>query len=159
MPYTGPVNDEFWMKKALRLAEKAALRGEVPVGALIVKEGQLLSQAFNRREELHSTLGHAEILAMHRASEKLQSWRLLGCTLYVTLEPCLMCAGALLQSRIPRLVYGTKDPKGGAVSSLYTVLEDTRLNHQVQVTSGVCEREAGFLLSRFFKELRSKTRS
>jgi tRNA(adenine34) deaminase len=122
------------MAYCLRLAQEAARRDEVPVGAVVVgPEGQLLAQAWNQREGLRSPLGHAEMLAIQRASLKLGAWRLSGCTLYVTLEPCVMCAGAIVQARLDRVVYGTPDPKGGAVESLYQVLQDRRLNHRCEV--------------------------
>lgn len=154
------MNDVVFMQKALKLAKKAALRGEVPVGALVVSpEGEILSTGENLREALTTPIGHAELLALHRASKKLGSWRLSDCTLYVTLEPCVMCAGALQQSRIGRVVYGATDPKGGAVESLYKILSDTRLNHQVQVTSGVLAKECGDLLTEFFASRREDART
>lgn len=146
--------DHFWMKRALALAEKAATAGEVPVGAVIVKDGKPLAQARNQRESMNSPLGHAEILAIHRASQKLKSWRLAGCTLYVTLEPCVMCAGAIVQSRIDRVVFGATDPKGGAVKSLYEILQDQRLNHRSQVTDNILSQPCGEVLSQFFKKRR-----
>ncbi len=152
MSAVGPNVDEEWMQRALKLAKRAAEQDEVPVGALIVdKSGEILAEAYNYRETLQSPLGHAEILALHRASRKLKNWRLEGCTLYVTLEPCMMCAGALLQSRLKRVVFGALDPKGGAVRSLYKVLEDTCWNHQIQVSGPLFEIESGKLLSDFFK--------
>ncbi|HPI39789.1 MAG TPA: tRNA adenosine(34) deaminase TadA [Pseudobdellovibrionaceae bacterium] len=149
--------DLKWMRLAIKLAQKAAEQDEVPVGALIVdKNGDILSKAYNYRESLKSPLGHAEILALHRASKKQKNWRLEGCTLYVTLEPCLMCAGALVQSRMDRVVFGALDPKGGAVRSLYQLLEDSRLNHQVQVTGPLMAAECGGLLTDYFKEKRKQ---
>lgn len=148
--------DKKWMRLALRMALKAKNHGEVPVGAVIVHNltNTLISWGYNKKEELQSPLAHAETLALHRASLKLKNWRLEDCTLYVTLEPCLMCAGAILQSRIPRVVYGARDAKGGAVRSLFTVLEDSRLNHWCHISEGVLENEASALLKNFFKELR-----
>jgi len=135
--------DRHWMEAALILAKKAATQGEVPVGAVLVSpKGELLAQASNLRETLATPLGHAELVALHRGAKKLKSWRLEDCTLYVTLEPCIMCAGAIQQSRLGRVVFGAKDAKAGAVDSLYSVLNDPRLNHQVQVTSGVLEKNA-----------------
>lgn len=149
------MNDLEYMQKTLCLAKKAAARGEVPVGALIVDaKGQVLAQAYNLRESKCSPLAHAEILAIHRASKKLKSWRLTDATLYVSLEPCAMCAGAILQSRIKRLVYAAHDPKAGAVSSLYALLQDVRLNHQVQIQSGVLQEQSEILLKSFFFNLR-----
>ncbi len=147
-------SDEFWMKKALKLAQRAAERGEVPVGALVVRNGEQVASASNRREQWHTPLGHAELIALQRASQKLQAWRLLGCTLYVTLEPCVMCAGALVQSRIERVVYGAKDPKGGAMHSLFKIGEDERLNHRIETVSGVLEEECSQILKDFFKSRR-----
>lgn len=148
-------DDEYWMSLALKMAKKAALLGEVPVGALVVKDNQLIAKAFNRRETWRTPIGHAEVIAIQRASQKLASWRLTGCTLYVTLEPCVMCAGALVQSRVDRLVYGASDAKGGAVNSLYQITTDSRLNHQIQVVPDVMQTECQKLLSDFFKDLRA----
>lgn len=149
------------MKQALQLAAKAGARGEVPVGALLVgPDGRsVLAKSFNHRETWQSPLAHAEAIVVHTASKKIQNWRLEDCTLYVTLEPCLMCAGALLQSRVRRVVYGAKDPRGGAVESLYRTFEDPRLNHQIEVTSGVLETECGNLLTDFFKSRREENKS
>jgi tRNA(adenine34) deaminase len=149
--------DRKWMKIALRLALRAKNHGEVPVGAVIVHNltNTLISWGYNKKEELQSPLAHAETLAIHRASKKLGNWRIEDCTLYVTLEPCLMCAGAILQSRIARVVYGARDPKAGAVRSLFTVLEDSRLNHWCKITEGVLEKDASLILKNFFKELRA----
>ena len=148
--------DEFWMGKALKLAEQAARLDEVPVGALLVAaDGQtILGKAFNRRESWKTPLGHAELTTLHRASQKEQSWRLVGSTLYVTLEPCLMCAGALIQARVQRVVFGASDPKAGAVKSLFQVLEDPRLNHRCQVTVGVLGVECGQILTDYFRAKR-----
>lgn len=146
--------DEYWMQKALKLARKASLRGEVPVGAILVKGDEIISLASNRREQWHSPLGHAELIALQRASQKLKAWRLLDCTLYVTLEPCVMCAGALVQARVKRLVYGATDPKGGAVQSLFQIAQDPRLNHRLEVVGGILQNECGQLLKDFFKQRR-----
>lgn len=152
--------DMKWMRKALQLAHKAAQNGEVPIGAVLVSPmGKLLSKAANVRETLHTPLGHAELLCLHRAAKKLKSWRLEDCTLYVTLEPCVMCAGAIQQARVGRVVYAAKDAKGGAVESLYQVLSDSRLNHQVQVTTGVLEKECSELISGFFQGRRDEQKS
>lgn len=153
--------DLYWMGKALKLAEAAARRGEVPVGALIVgpdDQGNevLISRASNQRETLRSALGHAELLAIHRASKKRKAWRLTDCTLYVTLEPCVMCAGAIVQARLSRVVYGASDPKGGAVESLYEILQDSRLNHRCEVTGGMNAPECGQILSNFFRRRRGQ---
>ena len=149
--------DEYWMKMALQLAEKASEKDEVPVGAVLIdSQGQKVSQGFNLRERLNTSLGHAEILALHRASKLKKSWRLLNTTLYVTLEPCLMCAGALLQSRVKRVVFGAYDPKGGAFGTLYNVAQDKRLNHQIEIVGGFMEAECSQLLKDFFKKKRNQ---
>ncbi len=154
---TSETQDTKWMRKALSLAHKAAKNGEVPIGAVLVSpSGELLSQAANVRETLHTPLGHAELLCLHRAAKKLQSWRLEDCTLYVTLEPCVMCAGAIQQARVGRVVYAAKDAKGGAVESLYKILTDGRLNHQVQVSTGILEKECSDLITGFFQDRREE---
>ncbi|PIS11446.1 MAG: tRNA adenosine(34) deaminase TadA [Bdellovibrio sp. CG10_big_fil_rev_8_21_14_0_10_47_8] len=147
-------SDEYWMKKALALAAKAATKGEVPVAALVIKDNQLVSTGQNRRETLKTPLGHAELIALQRASQKLGAWRLLGCTLYVTLEPCVMCAGALVQARISKVVFGAMDAKGGAVQSLFNIGKDPRLNHRFEVVSGVLAEPCSRILSDFFKSRR-----
>ncbi len=146
--------DLFFMKKALELAKKARSKGEVPVGALIVREGKIIAKAFNQKEFFKKATAHAEILAIEKASLKLKSWRLNDCTLYVTLEPCPLCAGAISASRVKKLVYACRDPKAGAVHSLYQITQDPRLNHRVDVEEGVLEKESAKLLKKFFKEKR-----
>lgn len=146
--------DEQWMRKALELAKKAALADEVPVGVIIVSEDQIVAESFNLRESSASATAHAEVLAIQAACQKLGRWRLSGCTMYVTLEPCVMCAGALVQSRVDRVVYGAVDPKGGAVESVYQILSDARLNHQPVVVGGVLANECGKILTDFFKSKR-----
>ncbi len=155
IPLTGPDDHRFWMAHALREAEKAAEEGEVPVGAVIVHNSMAIGRGYNRPEGLHDATAHAEILAIGAASETLGDWRLENCTIYVTLEPCPMCAGAIVQARIPILVYGASDPKAGACGTLYNITNDPRLNHQVEVTRGVMEEESAFLLKEFFRRLRS----
>jgi tRNA(adenine34) deaminase len=145
---------EHYMRTALQEAELAFSEEEVPVGAVIVQHDRVIASAHNQRERLHDATAHAEMVAITQASESLQSWRLEDCTLYVTLEPCPMCAGAILQSRIPRLVYGATDPKAGAVHTLYRLLDDPRLNHRVEVVSGVLATECGRILTRFFQQQR-----
>lgn len=139
------------MRRALALAKTAAELGEVPVGAVIVKDNQVISEAYNLRETSKKSTAHAEILALEQACGALGAWRLQGCKLFVTLEPCLMCAGAIVQSRVSEVIFGTLDPKGGAVRSLYQCLSDTRLNHRVHVRSGLLESECSRILSDFFK--------
>lgn len=146
------------MRQALSLAQTASDLDEVPVGALIVKDGQLIAEGYNLREKKLSVLSHAELEAIHIANQQLSSWRLNGCTLYVTLEPCLMCAGAIYQSRIDRVVFGAPDPKAGATGSLFDIQNDLRLNHQFQVSGGVLEPECGQILRDFFKKKRSEMR-
>jgi tRNA(adenine34) deaminase len=148
--------DENWMREALAAARLAIPSGDVPIGAVVVCEGREVARAFNRKELAHDPLGHAEIYVLQEAARKLGRWRLSGCTLYVTLEPCVMCAGAIVHSRVDRVVYATPDPKTGAVHSLYKILEDTRLNHAPQVTAGVLQDEAAQMLKDFFKNLRSE---
>ena len=152
--------DLDFMARALALARRSQQLGEVPIGALVVDEtGKVLSEATNLREMHTSVLGHAEMIAIHRACKKKKSWRLNGCTLYVTLEPCFMCAGALVQSRIARVVYGTQDPKGGALGSLTDLSIDQRLNHNFIVTAGVRAEDCSALLKDFFKEKRRSKKS
>ncbi len=148
--------DESWMRYALSLAESAALLLEVPVGAIVVKDDRIIGTGLNLRESTHQANAHAEMLAIEEASRFLGAWRLTDCTLYVTLEPCLMCAGVIYQARVPRVVYGAKDPKGGALGSLYRLNEDVRLNHRYSVESGVLEAECAQILSRFFKRKREE---
>jgi len=153
-------DDEIWMKKALRLAMRARDLDEVPVGAVLIdSEGKILACGYNLRETQKSPLGHAEILCLDRASRKKDSWRLTGTTLYVTLEPCVMCVGALLQARVQRVVFGAYDPKGGALKTLYSLGDDKRLNHQLQILGGVLEAESAQLLKEFFKKKRAKPSS
>lgn len=142
------------MALALAEAHQAAAEDEVPIGAIIVSNNRILGSAHNQREQLRDPTAHAEMIAITQAATALNSWRLSDCTLYVTLEPCPMCAGAIVQARIKRLVYGADDPKAGAVRSLYRILEDSRLNHRVEVVSGVMADECGQVLSRFFQEKR-----
>lgn len=145
---------ETFMQQALVEAEQAFAEEEVPVGAVIVHEDRIIAAAHNQREQLHDPTAHAEMVAITQAAEARQSWRLENCTLYVTLEPCPMCAGAILQARIPLVVYGATDPKAGAVESLYQLLGDERLNHRAAVVSGVLAEPCGQILSRFFQQQR-----
>ena len=146
------------MQQALALAQEAAALGEVPVGAVAVFEGRVVGTGYNRREIDRDPLAHAEVRALDQAARTLGCWRLSGVTLYVTLEPCAMCAGAMVQARVTRLVFGTLDPKAGAVGSLYNLVEDSRHNHRLQVTSGVLADECRLLLKTFFGALRQKKR-
>ncbi|MUV37990.1 tRNA(adenine(34)) deaminase [Lentibacillus sp. JNUCC-1] len=148
------MEDILFMKAAIAQAEKAGQLGEVPIGAVIVHENEIIATGHNLRETTEETLSHAELYAIEAANEKIGSWRLENCTLYVTLEPCPMCAGAIVQSRIKRVVYGAPDPKAGCAGSLLNLLQDERFNHQVEVTRGVMEAECSALLKDFFRELR-----
>lgn len=147
-------NDEMFMRMAIDEAKKAESIGEVPIGAIIVKEDKVIATAYNMRETRNDPTAHAEILAIQAASQSLGGWRLTGCTLYVTLEPCPMCAGAIVQSRISKVVYGAKDPKAGCAGTLMDLLQDSRFNHQVEHLSGIAEEECGGLLKSFFRALR-----
>jgi tRNA(adenine34) deaminase len=142
------------MRIALEEARRAGEEGEVPIGAVLVSEGEMIGRGRNRPIALSDPTAHAEIQALREGGLRVGNYRLPGSTLYVTLEPCIMCAGAILQARVGRLVFGNEDPKGGAVSSLYSLLEDRRLNHRVEVTSGVLQDECRELLQRFFRERR-----
>jgi tRNA(adenine34) deaminase len=148
--------DIYWMKEAIKEAKRAEEIGEVPIGAIIVKGNEIIARGHNRRELDRNPLAHAEIIAIQEASRKLGGWRLIGTTLYVTLEPCPMCAGAILQSRIERVVFGASDPKAGCVGTLMNLLQDERFNHQAEVDQGVLAEECGLLLKDFFKQIRNK---
>ncbi len=145
---------EYWMEQALREAEKAYDKGEVPIGAVVVFENKIIGKGHNLTEQLQDPTAHAEIIAITAAAEYLGSRRLLDCTLYVTLEPCVMCAGAIVLARIATLVFGAADPKGGACGTLYNIVKDPRLNHRVEVVSGVLENKCSLILSDFFRKLR-----
>lgn len=147
--------DEHYMLEAIKAAEIAEENGDVPIGAVVVYENQVIGRAYNQREQLNDPTAHAEIIALTQAAAFIESWRLHGCTIYVTLEPCAMCAGALVLGRLDRLVYGCDDPKAGACKSLYNIVQDERLNHRLEVTSGVLADECGELLQRFFRRRRS----
>ena len=150
--------DVKYMRAALREAEKAIGFGEVPIGCVIVCGGKIVGRGYNRRNTKHTTLAHAELIAIDKASRKLGDWRLEGCTLYVTLEPCQMCAGAIIQSRIDRVVIGTMNPKAGCAGSILNILQMAEFNHQAEVTKGVLREECTEVLQRFFKDLREKNR-
>ncbi len=145
---------QHFMELALREARQARAEQEVPVGAVIVHDGRVIAAAHNQREQLRDPTAHAEMIAITQAAESLCSWRLEQCTLYVTLEPCPMCAGAILQARLPRLVYGAADPKAGAVATLYQLLTDPRLNHRCAITAGVLADSCRQLLTEFFQDQR-----
>ena len=142
------------MRLALTEANRAATGSEVPVGAVVLCKGEIIGRGHNRREELHSALAHAELFAIEEASRHLGRWRLSDCQLYVTLEPCVMCVGAIVQARIGRLIFGCLDPKGGAVESLYQLCDDSRLNHRLPVAGGILAEDCSAILERFFCRMR-----
>ena len=149
------LDDTQWMQKAIRLAQEAGERGEIPVGAVVVQYGEIIGRGQNRREESGDPTAHAEILALQEAGRSLGSWRLEECDLYVTLEPCVMCAGALVWARIRRLIFGARDAKAGGVVSLYEVPTDSRLNHRVEVIEGILTESCAALMTDFFEKLRA----
>ena len=147
-------NDHAFMKIALEEAKSAYSAGEVPVGAVLVHDGRILAQAHNLPITMNDPSAHAEMLALRQAAENIGNYRLVGAELYITLEPCIMCAGAIVQARLARVIFGARDPKCGAVTSLYNILNDERLNHQVEVTEGIMREECGEIISRFFRQKR-----
>lgn len=151
--------DRKFMQLALEEAQKAAVLGEVPIGAVLVFEGEIIARAHNLRETTQNATTHAELMVIQEACAKIGSWRLEETTLYVTLEPCPMCAGAILQSRVPRVVYGARDMKAGCVDSLYRLLNDNRFNHECEVTEGVLAEECGQILTDFFRALRERKKA
>ena len=151
-------DDERFMKEALRQAMKAWALEEVPIGCVIVHDGNIIARGYNRRNTDKNTTSHAEINAIRKASKKLGDWRLEGCTIYITLEPCQMCAGAIVQARIDRAVIGSMNPKAGCAGSVLNILEMPQFNHQVEVTRGVLQDECSQMLSGFFRQLREKKR-
>ena len=153
MPLT---EEERYMKEAIRQAHKAWKLGEVPIGCVIVREGKIIARGYNRRNTDKNTLAHAELLAIRKASRAVGDWRLEDCTIYVTLEPCQMCAGAIVQARIPRLVIGSRNPKAGCAGSVLNLLQVPAFNHQVEITEGVLEEECSLMLTNFFRDLREK---
>jgi tRNA(adenine34) deaminase len=148
--------DEKYMRGAIEAAKIAEENGDVPIGAVIVHKNQMIAKAYNQREQLQDPTAHAEIIALTQAAAAMGSWRLEGCTMYVTLEPCCMCAGALVLARMDRLVYGCDDPKAGACKSLYNIVEDERLNHRLEVTAGVLSDQCTELLQQFFQKRRDE---
>ena len=148
--------DEKYMKEAIRQAKKAYQREETPIGCVIVYEGRIIARGYNKRNWKKNTLAHAEIIAINKASRIIGDWRLENCTMYVTLEPCPMCAGAIVQARIPRVVVGSMNPKAGCAGSVINLLQTPRFNHQAELTTGVLADECSRLMTGFFKELRQK---
>lgn len=155
---SGMTNDEKYMKEAIRQAKKAYALGEVPIGCVIVYQDKIIGRGYNRRNTDKNTLSHAEITAINKASKRIGDWRLEDCTLYVTLEPCQMCSGAIVQARITRVVMGAMNPKAGCGGSILNILEMPQFNHQVQVERGVLGEECTELLTTFFRELRERNR-
>ncbi len=151
--------DNKFMKEAIKEAEKSYSKEEIPVGAVIVKDGKIIARGHNLKETKTDTTNHAEIIAIKKASKKLKTWRLTGCTMYVTLEPCTMCAGALIQARMDKVVIGTMDEKTGACGSVLNVLADYKFNHIVETEKGIMETECREILQQFFKELREKRKN
>ena len=149
--------DERFMKAAIDQAHIALENGDVPIGAVIVHQNQIIAKGLNLRHKLNDPTAHAEIIALTAAAEYIGNWRLHGCTIYVTLEPCCMCAGAMVLGRLDRLVYGCDDPKAGAVKSLYNIVQDKRLNHRLEVTSGILADECSAILTDFFRKKRNST--
>ncbi|MGN1327049.1 MAG: tRNA adenosine(34) deaminase TadA [Clostridia bacterium] len=150
------IDTKKFMKEALKEAQKSYEKEEIPVGAVIVKDNKIIARGHNLKETKTDTTNHAEIIAIKKASQKLKSWRLTGCTMYVTLEPCTMCAGALIQARLDKVVIGAMDEKTGACGSVLNVLEDYTFNHKVEIEKGIMEEECREILQKFFKELRKK---
>ena len=148
--------EEKYMKEAIRQAQKAAKLGDVPIGCVIVYDGKIIGRGYNRRMADKTVLAHAEIIAIRKACKKLDDWRLEDCTMYVTLEPCPMCAGAIVQARIPRVVIGCMNPKAGCAGSVLDMLHEDGFNHQVQTEIGILEEECSHMLSEFFRQLRRK---
>ncbi len=158
---TEPADDEqtvheYWMRQAIAEARKAEELGEVPIGAIIVRHGEIIGRGYNLRETTMDSTAHAEMVAIRQASKAMNSWRLLDCQLYVTLEPCPMCAGAIVQSRVPLTVYGTPDPKAGCAGTLMNLLEEPRFNHRTEVIQGILQEECAEMLTSFFRRLRQK---
>jgi len=152
------IDDEHWMNHAIAEAGKARAKNEVPIGCVIVRDKRIIARAHNLRESSKDPSAHAELIAIRKAAKKLDSWRLTDVTLYVTLEPCVMCMGAIILSRIPVVVFGCHDPKAGAAGSLYDLSNDPRLNHRVSLVSGVMDSQCSIMLSDFFAELRKQKR-
>ncbi len=148
--------NEYFMVEALKEAQKAYDIEEIPIGAVIVKEGKIIGRGFNQKEESCDATAHAEMIAIREANKKLQAWRLTGCTMYVTLEPCAMCAGALVNARIDKLVIGASDLKTGACGSVFNIAQDKRLNHQIELQIGILEEDCSIILKSFFEKLRGR---
>ena len=148
--------DEKFMKEAIKQAKKAEAIGDVPIGCVIVHDGKVIARGYNKRNKDKTVLAHAELLAMKKACKKLGDWRLEDCTMYITLEPCQMCAGAIVQARIPKVVIGSMNPKAGCAGSVLNLMQVPAFNHQVKITRGILEKECSHLISSFFEQLRSE---
>lgn len=148
--------EEKYMKEAVKQAKKAAAIGDVPIGCVIVSDDKIIARAYNQRNKKKTTLAHAELLAIQKASKKIGDWRLEGCTMYITLEPCQMCAGAIVQARIPKVVIGAMNPKAGCAGSVLNILQVEAFNHQVEIETGILGEECSQMMSEFFRELRKK---
>ena len=148
--------DEKFMKEAIKQAKKAEAIGDVPIGCVIVHDGKIIARGYNKRSKEKTVLAHAELLAIQKASKKVNDWRLEDCTMYITLEPCQMCAGAIVQARIPKVVIGAMNPKAGCAGSVLNILQIDKFNHQVEIERGILEEECSQMLSDFFKELRRR---
>ena len=148
--------DEKYMKEAIRQAKKAGVIGDVPIGCVIVYQDKIIARGYNKRNKMHTTLAHAELLAIQKASKALNDWRLEDCTMYITLEPCQMCAGAIVQARIPKVVVGAMNPKAGCAGSIINILQMKQFNHQVELVTGVLEEECSVMMKEFFQMVREK---
>ncbi|WP_019639967.1 tRNA adenosine(34) deaminase TadA [Paenibacillus fonticola] len=155
-PPLSTYSDEYWMQEAIAEARKAEAIGEVPIGAIIVLGDEVIGRGHNLRESIHDGTAHAEMIAIREASKTLGAWRLLHCRLYVTLEPCPMCSGAIVQCRLPHVIYGAADPKAGCAGTLMNLLQEPRFNHRTAITSGVLQAECAAMLTEFFRRLRKK---
>lgn len=154
--YSEEEQHQFWMREAIAEARQAESLGEVPIGAVIVQNDRIVGRGYNLRETTLDSTAHAEMVAIRQASETIGAWRLLDCSLYVTLEPCPMCAGAIVQSRVPRVIFGTADPKAGCAGTLMNLLQEPRFNHQTEVIANILQPECASLLTEFFRRLRKK---
>lgn len=150
---------EYFMREALKEAEKSLVKEEIPIGCVIVKDGEIIGRGHNAREELNQAIMHAEIMAINDANAHVDNWRLLDCTLFVTIEPCVMCSGAIGLARIPHVIYGAKNAKFGGAGSLYDILVDERLNHRVAVETGILEEECAVIMQDFFRQRRQKSKA
>ncbi|MGG6312901.1 tRNA adenosine(34) deaminase TadA [Paenibacillus macerans] len=155
-PPTPSFPHEYWMEQAIQEARKAEALGEVPIGAVVVWGDEIVGRGHNLRESSRDGTAHAEMIAIREASDRLDAWRLLHCRLYVTLEPCPMCAGAIVQCRVPHVIYGASDPKAGCAGTLMNLLQEPRFNHRTEITSGVLQEECASMLTAFFRRLRKK---